>query len=98
MTTSHSMIDWPRGDERPISQTFAPMRPSMNANTERPSRLHAILCRLYGLFATLIGLALFAFGCVAIAARVTGSTLGGLVDNPAETSILLGLFGVGLGI
>src|SRR5690349_4325624 len=73
------------------------MRPNMNAPTERPSRLHAILCRLYGLFATLIGLVLLAFGCVFIAARVTGSTLGGLVDNPAPP-ILVGLFGVGLGI
>jgi hypothetical protein len=70
----------------------------MTTDSEQPSRLHRILCRLHGLFATLIGLILLTFGCVLVAARVMGSTLGGLVDKPAETPILLGLFGVGLGI
>src|SRR6476660_5518523 len=75
----------------------APMRLSMTTDAQLPSRFHRILCRLHGLFATLIGLVLVIFGGIAIAARVMGSTLGGVVDKADGTPILLGLFIVTIG-
>ena len=54
------------------------------------ARVHKIASRIYGVLGVLMATFLFLSGALAIAARSTGSTYGGIIEKPAAVSGIYG--------